>query len=122
MARILIIDDDPDLRAVLAQMLRLAGYEVALAANGREGLEQALKQPADLVLTDIYMPEQEGLETILELRRRFPQLPVLAMSGRAAAGTMLGIAQRLGAIAVLQKPFSSDELLTVVSRSLAKQA
>ena len=122
MARILIIDDDPDLRAVLAQMLRLAGYEVALAANGREGLEQALKQPADLVLTDIYMPEQEGLETILELRRRFPQLPVLAMSGRAAAGTMLGIAQRLGAIAVLQKPFSSDELLTLVSRSLARQA
>ena len=122
MARILIIDDDPDLRAVLAQMLRLAGYEVALAANGREGLERALKQPADLVLTDIYMPEQEGLETILELRRRFPQLPVLAMSGRAAAGTMLGIAQRLGAIAVLQKPFSSDELLTLVSRSLAKQA
>jgi len=118
MARILVIDDDPDIRALLEQTLKSAGHEVALAADGREGVEEYRAKPADLVITDIYMPNQEGLETIIELRQRFPELAIIAMSGRTAAGTMLSIAQKLGVIQVLQKPFVADELLTAVERAL----
>src|SRR5260370_6370769 len=66
MVRILVIDDDADMRAMLEQTLNSAGHEVALAADGREGVEQYRREPADLVITDIYMPHQEGLDTIIE--------------------------------------------------------
>src|SRR5271167_263239 len=101
MARILVIDDDPDMRAMLEQTLKSAGHEVILAADGREGVLRHGTSPADLVITDIYMPKQDGLETIREFRRRFPKVSIIAMSGRALAATMLSIAQDLGAVAVL---------------------
>ena len=118
MARILAIDDDPDMRAVLEQTLKSAGHEVVLAADGRQGIERYKADPADLVVTDIYMPNQEGLETIIELRHQFPRAVIIAMSGRADAGTMLLIAQRLGAVASLRKPFVSEELLSAVGNAL----
>jgi len=121
MARILVIDDDPDLRAVLEQMLRPAGYEVVLAADGREGVAQFRAQSADVVITDLYMPHQEGFETINELRRRFPGIAIIAMSGKPAAATLLSIAQKLGVTAALQKPFTSDELLAAVEKALSKE-
>jgi DNA-binding response OmpR family regulator len=121
MARILVIDDDPDMRALLEQTLKSAGHEVALAAEGSEGLEQYCANPADLVITDLYMPGQEGLETIMELRRLFPQAAIMAMSGRAAAETMLSIAKKLGAVEMLQKPFTVEELLAAVAGTLGRK-
>ncbi len=116
MARILVIDDDPDMRALLEQTLKSAGHEVALAEDGRQGVDQYRANQADLVITDIYMPGQEGLETIIELRRRFPEVTIIAVSGRATA--MLSVAQKLGAVEVLQKPFGTGELLVAVEKAL----
>jgi CheY-like chemotaxis protein len=118
MARILVIDDDLDMRAMLEQTLRSAGHEVILAADGREGVERHRTSPADLVITDIYMPKQDGLETIRAFRRRFPEVAIIAMSGRVFAVTMLSIAQDLGAVGVLLKPFVRDELLAAVAKAL----
>ena len=118
MARILVIDDDPVLRAMIEQTLNSVGHEVVLAADGREGVAQYRTRPADVVITDIYMPNQGGLETIIELRQRFPKVPIIALSGTAAARTMLSIAQKFGAVAVLQKPFVIDELLSAVGKAL----
>ena len=122
MARILVIDDDPDMRALLEQTLKSAGHEVALAADGRQGVDQYRANPADLVITDLYMPGQEGLETIIELRKRFPEAAIMAVSGRATAATMLSVAQKLGALEVLQKPFDTAELLAAVGNALRRGA
>ena len=122
MARILVIDDDPELRAMLEQTLKTAGYEVVLAADGREGVVRQGTSPADLVITDIYMPHQDGLETIREFRRRFPKVSIIAMSGRALAVTMLSIAEDLGAVAVLHKPFAAEELIAAVTKALGGQS
>ena len=122
MARILVIDDDPDTRAMLEQILKAAGHEVFLAADGREGLERYRASPADLVITDIYMPKQDGLETIREFRKHFPEVSIIAMSGRALAVTMLSIARDLGAVAVLHKPFAADELIAAVAKALGGQS
>ena len=89
-----------------------------LAADGREGVGRHSTSPADLVITDIYMPKQGGLETIREFRRRFPEVSIIAMSGRALAVTMLSIAQDFGAVAVLHKPFAAEELIAAVSKAL----
>jgi DNA-binding NtrC family response regulator len=118
MARILVIDDEPDMRVLLEQTLKAAGHEVILAADGREGVERYRASPADLVITDLYMPNQEGLETIGELRRRFPEVAIIAMSGKAAALTMLSIAQKFGAIGILHKPFLTEELIAAVGKAL----
>ncbi len=117
MCRILVIDDDPDLRALLASMLQPAGHSVSLAADGSQGMNQFRADPADMVLTDIFMPVKEGLETIFELRRLCPELPIVAMSGRPVGSTMLCIARHLGAMATLEKPFSREELLAVVDKA-----
>jgi DNA-binding NtrC family response regulator len=122
MARILVIDDEPDVRVLLEQTLKSAGHEVILAADGREGVERYCTSPADLVITDLYMPNQEGLETIGELRRRFPEVAIIAMSGKAAALTMLSIAQKFGAIGILHKPFLNDELIAAVEKALRGQS
>jgi DNA-binding NtrC family response regulator len=118
MARILVIDDEPDMRAILEQILKSAGHEVILAADGREGVERYCTSPADLVITDLYMPNQEGLETIHELRTRFPEVAIIAISGKHAAVTMLSIAQKFGAIGMLHKPFPADELIAAVAKAL----
>ena len=121
MARILVIDDDSDTRAMLEQTLKPAGYEVILAADGREGVERYRASPVDLVITDLYMPNQEGLETIGELRRRFPEVAIIAMSGRPDSGTMLSIAQTLATVEILRKPFVADELIAAVGKALGGQ-
>jgi DNA-binding NtrC family response regulator len=120
MARILVIDDAPDIRALLEQTLTSAGHEVAVAADGREGVEQYHTAPANLVITDLYMPNQEGLETIVKLRKEFPTVQIIAMCGKPTAMPMLTAAQRLGAVAVLRKPFAPDELLAMVDKVLAQ--
>ena len=117
-ARILVIDDDLEMRTTLEQTLKSAGYEVVLAANGEQGLRQYRAQQADLVITDLFMPEQEGLETIIELRRDFPEVAILAVSGKPTAQALLSVAKRLGAVEAIEKPFEPHELLTVVEEVL----
>jgi CheY-like chemotaxis protein len=122
MARILVIDDDPDMRATVEHILQPAGHEVILAANGREGVERNRTSPADLVITELFMPIQNGIETIREFRILFPEVAIIAMSGSpTTAGAMLSIAQHLSAVGVLQKPFLADELVAAVAKALGAQ-
>ncbi len=117
MARILVIDDDPDTREMLEQTLKPAGHEVILAADGKEGVTRYRTSPADLVITDLYMPIQDGPETIRELRSCFPEVAIIAMSGRTD-GTMLSIAQHLPTVGIIRKPFLTDELIAAVTKAL----
>ena len=121
MASILVIDDDEQLRTMLKLVLQLAGYDVIDAGNGDEGLQRYSAQPADLVITDIIMPGKEGLETILELRRRDPLVKIIAISGGGQAGDnqYLRLAKKFGASQVLAKPFSNEEILLAVGELLS---
>jgi len=118
MAFILAIDDDPDIRELLKRTLESAGHEVVLAAEGSEGARLCKARRPDLVITDLFMPTQEGLETIKQLHMEFPDLPIVAISGKPTGGTMLTVAERLGAKAILQKPFMAEELLGIVEKTL----
>ena len=118
MARILVIDDDAEMRVLAEQILKSSKHEVVLEADGKEGMKKFRANPADLVIINLYMPDQEGFETIIELRRFFPEVGVMAMSGQAASRTMLAVAHALGATEVLQKPFFAEKMLTAVERAL----
>lgn len=121
MANILVIDDDDTFRDLLLMALSQQGHEVRGAVNGIDGLRQFRARPADLVITDIVMPEKEGLDTIRDLRRDFPGTPVIAMSGGVAYDPKLYLhmAARFGATAILAKPFSLERLQEAVSAALA---
>lgn len=122
MANILVIDDDDIFRDVLVGALRQAGHTVREAGDGNEGLRLFHEQPAELVLTDIVMPEKEGLDTIRDLRREFPAARIIAMSGGLAHDPKLYLhmAEKFGASAVLAKPFPLTELYKTVDAALAK--
>lgn len=120
MARILVIDDDAEMRAVLGQTLKSAGHEVVLAADGKRGLAECGTKPIDLVVTDLVMPQQEGIETIMQLRRDYPKIAIIAMSGMSGARNLLWIAQRIGAAKTLQKPFQPEELLAAVTEVVGR--
>ena len=121
MQRILIIDDDEQVRDLLSEILGRAGYEVVTASNGAEGLRLYRAQPADLVITDLIMPEKEGMETIIALRKDFPKVRIIAVSGggRSGAISYLPIAKSLGAARTVAKPFSKQEILDAVRDTLA---
>ena len=123
MARILLIDDEATVRATLRDMLEEAGHEVLEAGDGDEGLAVLDANTADAVITDLIMPQKEGIETIREVRARFPTMKILAISG-GSAGHMdyLEFAQKLGADKVLSKPLDFDELAQTVSALLAAPA
>jgi CheY-like chemotaxis protein len=114
--RILVIDDEESIRSVLCSLLEGAGYEVMEAQNGRVGIQQCRKVPVDLVITDIIMPEGEGLETIRELRRLYPGLKIFAMTGARISKQLdiLNIAATFGAIRTFDKPFELMEMLNAV--------
>ncbi len=118
---ILVVEDDDGMRAVVRVALEQAGCRVTTAANGVEATRLLEDERFGLVLTDVLMPDKDGIEVISELRRRFPELPVIAMSGggRLPRDGYLAIARHLGAHAILQKPFTVDELLATVDRLLA---
>ena len=123
MATILVVDDEPALRRVLSGQLRDAGHEVTAAAGGAEALKLSCKGPYDLVITDLIMPDKEGLETIMALRRQIPATKIIAMSGggRNSGKDYLAIARLLGAQRTLAKPFTQAELLVAVADVLAKE-
>ena len=116
MARILIIDDDVQILKMLRKMLELEGHEVVDAADGNKGLKLYRDAPTDIIITDIIMPEKEGIETIIELRREFPEVKIIAMSGGGNAGPeeYLHMAKGLGAQRTLTKPFENEELLEAI--------
>jgi len=116
MARILIIDDDTPLRTTLREYLEAQGYEVIEARDGREGLQRYGAARPDVILLDVFMPEQEGLETIRALRRAAPDVKIIAISGGGRTGPMdiLHVAALLGAQRTLQKPFPQHALLKAV--------
>jgi DNA-binding response OmpR family regulator len=118
--RILVIDDDPVVRGMLVEMLRRAGYDVDDAEDGRAGMKRFRETPAALVITDVVMPEKEGLETLMELRRESPSVKVIAISGGGRVGpdAYLNSAKTLGAHGILAKPFGREELLAAVKTVL----
>ena len=117
MAEILVIDDEAQMRRLIARILNGAGHTVHQAGNGRDGIALFHRVHPVLVITDIVMPDMEGIEMIRELRQEAPTVPILAISG---SGTPLYLraATTLGATAALAKPFEIAELLTVVGRLL----
>ena len=117
--RVLLIEDDVSVRRIVRKMLERGRHEVTEAENGRVGLDRLRGSAFDLVITDIVMPEMDGLETLIELRKHYPTLKVIAMSGGGRTGNMdfLGSAEKLGASAVLHKPFTSDVLTTAIDSS-----
>ncbi|MBI3850786.1 MAG: response regulator [Verrucomicrobia bacterium] len=122
MPRILVVDDDDTFRDTLEVVLKRAGHEVLTARDGKEAVNVYRQQPADLVLTDLIMPNQEGVETIVELRRDYPGIKIIAMSGggRVDAKEHLAIAEQCGARRTLTKPFTLDQILTAIREVLGE--
>jgi CheY-like chemotaxis protein len=121
MAHILVIDDDPVLRRIITLALEAAGHSVLRCENGRKAVAYLEHDHADLLITDIVMPEMDGVETLRAARLLDPNLPILAISGGGSFDPKdyLGIAQAFGATAVLPKPFRPAELMELVSQLLA---
>jgi CheY-like chemotaxis protein len=120
MARILLIDDDDSVRTVLLLTLAHYGHTVVEASNGKQGLELFRGGNIDLVITDIVMPEKEGFEVLMKIRKKNPALKIIAISGGGLhnAAHYLHTAKLLGAAKVLAKPFSNEELMTAVNELL----
>lgn len=120
MARILLVDDNLALRAVLQRTLGAAGHDVMTAGNGAEAMRVLEAEPMDLVVTDLVMPDAEGLQLLRDLRSIPSPPPAIAMSGggRGTADDYLALARRFGARETLQKPFLPSDLLAAVGRVL----
>jgi CheY-like chemotaxis protein len=120
MARVLLIDDDVDVRTALATWLRRHGHDVVEAGDGGEGLERLEAAAFDIVVTDIIMPDVEGIETIMRIRKAYPTMPVIAISGGGSGepSHTLRPASRLGAHATLRKPFRPSVLGETIDRLL----
>ncbi len=114
-SKILVVDDDIQVRSFIAALLQGEGYIVIDASDGKEAQTRCEQGEIDLMITDLVMPEQEGLETIHAIRHRWPKIPIIAVSG-AFGGSYLGLAKKLGAEAVIRKPFEPDDLLNEVRR------
>lgn len=124
MARILIIDDEKPVREAVEAIAAAAGHETRFAADGRQGMAQFASFQPDLVITDMLMPEKEGVETIAELRKLRPNLPIIAISGGGRVGNMsfLKMAERFGATRTIAKPFSAADLMAALAACLSKTA
>lgn len=120
MKKILVIDDEAAIRVLLAKILDREGFFVITASDGKEGMKLFRKEPADLVVTDLIMPEKEGVEIIIELRKEYPGVPVIAISGggRNSPESYLNMAKLLGACAVLEKPVQKEKFLEEVRKAL----
>ena len=115
---ILIIDDEPMIRHLATRVLHRAGFRTLSAANGIQGVACFRRERPALVITDLIMPEREGIETIRLIRREGANVPIIAISGGTLTGTadFLAMARELGATAILRKPFEPIELLLVIER------
>lgn len=122
MARILVIDDDVLVLDMLYESLTREGYDVLRASNGEEGLRLYREEPVDLIITDLFMPEKEGIETIIELRQDFPDVKIIAISGGGRIGTKdyLQMAKIFGVQRTFTKPVAREQLLDAI-RELIKE-
>ncbi|HEX2646278.1 MAG TPA: response regulator [Candidatus Dormibacteraeota bacterium] len=120
MARILLIDDDDAVRRVMRSVLERKGHEVLEANNGKAGVQLLAEHAVDLVITDIFMPEQDGVETVRQMRIAFPQVKVIVASGGDSTGrlSLLTGAELFGATASLSKPLRPADLLAAVQAAL----
>lgn len=118
MIRVLVVDDNPDMCEALRQLLQRAGYHAETAADGEEAIAMHRRRAFQIVITDIYMPQSDGLETIQAFRRATPGIRIVAMSGGGdlAKTRYLGVASEVGADATLDKPFSLEALLAALGR------
>ena len=116
--QVLVIDDDVAVRQTIALLLEDAGIDVIQASDGKEGLSAFQRSHPDLIVTDIIMPEKEGIETIIEIRKLNQKLPIIAISGGGRIGNtdFLEIASRLGASVTLPKPFDPETLVGLVRK------
>jgi len=119
MARILIIDDDPAVLAFVGKALTAKGHHATLAVNGHAGMTAYRATPFELVVTDLFMPVQDGIETIKQIREISNDTPILAISASHRGGEYLRAAGALGANGTLEKPFSADQLNEAVDTLLA---
>jgi two-component system chemotaxis response regulator CheY len=121
MPSVLVVDDEDQLRQLIREILEQAGYQVTEARDGKEAVLQYRLAPADVVIMDILMPEQDGLETTSTLRREFPNVKIIAITGSSemiGILSFLDVAKMLGAHRVLQKPFDMQTLLDTVQAEL----
>jgi len=118
---ILVVDDDGDVRELMCRMLEKGGYRAFPASGGRQALDEVLRLDPDLVITDVVMPDVDGLEVLLKLRNLAPRTGTLVVSGGGRVGPdiYLETARRLGARAVLRKPFTRAEMLEAVREALS---
>jgi CheY-like chemotaxis protein len=121
-ARILVVDDDALFRHGIARVLTGAGYVVQEATNGREAIAAYRAEPADVVLTDVYMPGGDGVEAMTKLRAEYPDVRIIAMSGGgdARADSVFDLAVRLGARGTLEKPVNAKTLLRILTEVLGR--
>lgn len=112
----LVVDDDPGMRNFLQMVLEVEGYEVECAMDGKEALAAQRQNPAAVIVSDIFMPEAEGIETLVKLREEFPQTSIIVISGGGSHGGVdyLALARELGAARTLKKPFSPQDLIDAV--------
>lgn len=120
MPRILVIDDNAMMREALRDMLNAAGYDTIDAEDGRTAPQIHARTPVDLIITDLFMPETDGLEIIHLFRRNYPEVKIIAISGGGSRGLveLLSVAQKMGASRVFMKPFDWDTLLSAVQELL----
>ncbi len=117
MAKILVIDDEPTVLESIEQVLQTAGHKITSAGSGSDAIRSFRADPPDLVITDIFMPDPDGLQLIVYFHKFFPDLPIIAITGNPRGNT-LQVAKTLGAAAALPKPFSVEELLSAVDAAL----
>lgn len=122
MARVLLVEDDAQVRLMLRMTLERAGYEIEEACDGKQAVRSHRRSPADLIITDIVMPEQEGIETIMQIRQSSPAVPIIAISGggHETPEKYLKLARSLGATRTFAKPVDREEMLCAVENLLAK--
>ena len=115
MARILVVDDRAGVRATARALLEAAGHEIVEAESGRTALDIVRTEDVQLVLTDVFMPDTDGIELIHALRRQAPEIPLVAMSG--GGRDVLAVARLLGAAAIVEKPLTQRKLLSAIRRA-----
>jgi CheY-like chemotaxis protein len=119
---VMIVDDEPGVRLLVRQMLLRAGYQVVEAEDGKKAHTLMKAHLADLVITDMVMPDKEGVEVIQSFRKEFPRVKIIAISGAFMGGHYLQIAKALGADAVLPKPFRELELVGLVRQFVSPES
>lgn len=117
---ILVIDDEEQMRGLLRQILERGGYQVLVAEDGLQGMRVYEDNTVDVVITDLLMPNKEGLETIMEMKSKYPDVRIIAMSGGGRDGVLnfLPAAEKLGAMTTLAKPFGRKDILAAVEAAL----